>query len=115
MDNLSQYRGGERFDNKAKDDYSHYRSGERFVHRVTVMIEDVDSGIFSYGQMINYSDGGMLLATDTKFKPGTTLNVSLSKPVYKAAPTNYRTIVKWCKEIATDNLEHDIGVGVTYI
>ena len=95
--------------------YLELRESERFPHKATVMLFDPRNGLMSYGQMINYSDGGMLLATSTKFRPGTKLNVSLSTPVYKAAPTNYRTTVKWCNEIETENLEHDIGVGVTYI
>ena len=90
------------------------RKSERFVHKTTVMLEDIQNGNLAYGQMINYSDGGMLIATSSVFQPGTKLSVSLSQPVYKAAPTTYRTVVRWCNEIATEYVDHDFGVGVRY-
>ena len=91
------------------------RKERRFRHRATVMLEDSQNGNLSYGQIINYSEGGMLIATSTFFELGTRINVSFSKPIFKAAPRTYCTTVRWCNEISTDFLAHDFGVGLKYI
>ena len=96
------------------DSFRELRKSERFVHKATVMLEDIQNGDLAYGQMINYSDGGMLIATSSVFRPGTKLIISFSQPVYKAAPTTYRTTVRWCNEIATEYVDQDFGVGVKY-
>lgn len=91
------------------------RQSRRFDYRATVMLQDMVNGQLSYGQMINYSEGGMLIATSASFDLGTRINVSFSKPIYKAAPSTYLTTVRWCNEISTDHLAHDFGVGVRYV
>jgi hypothetical protein len=87
-----------------------HRKSKRFEHKATVMLKDVTFGYICYGKMINYSDGGMLIESDTPFKHGTHISVTLDKPVYKAAPTTYLGTVKWCRECLIEDLRYHYGL-----
>ena len=94
-----------------------HRKSKRFEHNATVMLKEEPVGYISYGKMINYSDGGMLIESDAPFKRGTNINVTLDKPVYKAAPQTYYGSVKWCKEISVSDIRYHYGrygIGIQY-
>jgi len=91
-----------------------YRKSKRFNHKVTVMLEDESGGFFSYGLMLNYSSGGMLVGSETTYNKGTPIKIRFGKPLYKAAPTIYSGTVKWCKYVARDDSEYSYGVGIGY-
>ena len=91
-----------------------FRKSKRFAHKATVMLEDGNGGYFSYGLMLNYSSGGMCIGSDTIYKKGTTIKIRFSKPLYKAAPTIYSGTVKWCNELARDDVEYSCGVGIKF-
>ena len=93
------------------------RKSERFTHKATVMLKEEPVGYIAYGKMINYSDGGMLIVSDAPFKQGTDINITLDKPVYKAAPKTYHGSVKWCKEMSISDLWYHYGrygIGIKY-
>ena len=93
------------------------RKSKRFEYKATVMLMDEPLGYISYGKMINYSYGGMLIESDTPIKHGTNINITLDKPVYKAAPKTYYGIVKWCKEIFMGDARYHYGrygIGIEY-
>lgn len=91
-----------------------FRKSKRFEHRATVMLEDEPAGYISYGQMINFSGGGMCFGSDVAFKPEAKINIKFEKPIFKAAPKTYHVIVRWCKELADDDSKYFYGVGVKY-
>jgi hypothetical protein len=91
-----------------------FRKSERFEHRATVMLEDEAGGYFSYGQMINFSSGGLCIGSDANYIKGTAIKIKFDKPLYKAAPTIYSGTVRWCKELARNDFEYSWGVGIKY-
>jgi hypothetical protein len=96
--------------------YDEYRKSRRFEQRATVMIEDESKEYFSYGQMINYSEDGMLIGSDVKFKPGTKITIKFEKPLYKAAPRTYHAVVRRCKELFNDDTtKYHYEIGVKFV
>jgi hypothetical protein len=57
----------------------------------------------------------MSFETDFAIKPGSKITINLNKPLFRAAPKNYKAIVKWCKELAKDNSPYSYGVGAKYL
>jgi hypothetical protein len=91
-----------------------FRKNKRFLHRVTVIIEDANSGVLSYAQTRDLSDDGMLLESEVAFKPGTKLNIKIDTQPFKSAPRTYSSVVRWCKEIADEKFKHNFGIGVKF-
>ena len=91
------------------------RKSKRFEHRATVMLEDEPAGYISYGQIINFSNGGMCLESDVAFKPGAKIKIKFEKPIFKAAPKTYHGIVRWCNELADDDSKYFYGFGIKYL
>ena len=78
------------------------------------MIEEEQAGYIYYGQMLNYGSGGMCIGTDAIFEKGTALKITFDKPLYKSSPKNFCGLVKWCKELAREDLDYSYGVGIEY-
>jgi hypothetical protein len=91
-----------------------FRKNKRFLHRVTVILEDANSGAMSYAQTKDLSNDGMLLESEVAFKPGTKLNIKFDTQPFKSAPRTYRSVVRWCKEIADEKFKHTFGIGVKF-
>jgi hypothetical protein len=73
-----------------------FRKNKRFLHRATVILEDTNSGAWSYAQTKDLSNE----RTDTQ--------------PYKSAPKTYRSVVKWCKEVDDDSTSYTFGIGVKF-
>ncbi|MGW8301329.1 MAG: zinc-ribbon domain-containing protein [Desulfobacterales bacterium] len=91
-----------------------FRKNKRFLHRVTVILEDTNSGAWSYAQTKDLSSDGMLLESEVAFKPGTTINIKFDTQPFKSAPKTYRSVVRWCKEVSDSNSSHSFGIGVKF-
>ncbi len=78
------------------------------------MIEDEQAGYIYYGQMLNYSSGGLCIGSDAAFNKGTAINIALDKPLYRSSPKNYHGTVKWCKELAREDFNYSYGTGVKF-
>jgi hypothetical protein len=92
-----------------------FRKNKRFLHKVTVILEDANSGALSYAQTKDLSDEGMLLESEVAFKPGTKLNIKIDTQPFKSAPRTYRSVVRWCKEVTDERFKHAFGIGVKFI
>jgi hypothetical protein len=94
-----------------------HRKSKRFEHIATVMLKDESAGYFFYGKMINYSEGGLLIVSDTQIQHGSKINITLDKPVFKVAPQTYDGNVKWCKEMSNTDMRDNYGrygIGIKY-
>lgn len=89
-----------------------HRKSDRFDHKATVMIENEHSGHLIYGQMLNYSSGGMCIGSDAFYNKGTAIKIRFNNTLYKAAPKTYSGIVSWCKELVRDDFDYPYGVGI---
>lgn len=92
-----------------------FRKNKRFLHRTTVILEDADSGSWSYAQTKDLSDDGMSLESEVAFRPGTRLIIKINTQPFKSAPETYSSVVRWCKENADDKSMHTYGIGVKFI
>jgi hypothetical protein len=68
----------------------------------------------SYAQTKNLSNDGMLLESEIAFKPGTVINIRFDTQPFKSAPKNYRSVVKWCRELTEENAIPTFGIGVKF-
>jgi len=91
-----------------------FRKNKRFLHQVTVILEDTNSGAWSYAQTKDLSNDGMLLESEVAFKPGTTINIKFDTQPFKSAPKTYRSVVRWCKNVSDSNSSHSFGIGVKF-
>lgn len=91
-----------------------FRKNKRFRHRATVILEDTNSGAWSYAQTKDLSNDGLLLESDMAFKPGTKINIKFDTQPFKSAPKIYTSVVKWCKEVGGNNSGHSYGIGVKF-
>ncbi len=91
-----------------------FRQNKRFLHRATVIIEDANSGAWSYAQTKDFSNDGMLLESQVAFKPGTRINIKFDSQPFRSAPKTYSSVVKWCKEVANEKFTHTYGIGVKF-
>ncbi|MGD1986643.1 MAG: zinc-ribbon domain-containing protein [Desulfobacterales bacterium] len=91
-----------------------FRKNKRFMHKATVIIEDVNSGLMSYAQTKDLSNDGMLLESAVAFKPGTRVKIKFDTQPFKSAPKTYNSIVRWCKQVTDENALHNFGIGVKF-
>jgi hypothetical protein len=90
------------------------RTSKRFDYQSTIMLEDENGGYFSYGQLSNYSEGGIGFFSDFLFRPGSKIKIVIDKVPFKASPKIYHGKVQWCREIDEDESRHAYSVGVKY-
>lgn len=90
------------------------RKSKRFDYQSTIMLEDERGGYFSYGQLSNYSEGGIGFFSDFSFKPGNRIKIVLDNPPFKASPKIYRGTIQWCRESEPDGSRYLYAVGVKY-
>jgi hypothetical protein len=91
-----------------------FRKNKRFLHRATVILEDTNSGAWSYAQTKDLSNDGMLLESEVAFKPGTTINIRFDTQPFKSAPKTYKSVVRWCKQAEDGKASYSFGIGVKF-
>lgn len=91
-----------------------YRKSKRFDHKAMVMLEHGSGRFFCYGQMLNYSIGGICVGSETVYNKGTPIKIRFGKPLYKTAPSVFHGTVIWCKDLFRNNSEFSYGVGIKY-
>jgi len=80
------------------------------------MIESPAAGIFGYGQMYNYSAGGMMIRSDFPISPGTLIKVSLENPLYSSVSNTVDSRVVWCRRFENESGQYSrFGIGVSLI
>ena len=92
-----------------------FRKNKRFLHRTTVILEDANSGSWSYAQTKDLSHDGMSLESEVAFRPGTRLIIKINAQPFKSAPETYRSVVRWCKQNDDDKSMHTYGIGVKFV
>ena len=92
------------------------RNSRRYEQVSTVMIESPAAGIFGYGQMYNYSAGGMTIRSDFPISPGTLIKVSLEMPLYSSASNTVDSRVVWCRRFENELGQYSrFRIGVSLI
>ena len=91
-----------------------HRRSKRFDFQSTIMLEDEVGGYFSYGQLSNYSEGGIGFFSDFSFKPGRKIKIMIDNLPFKASPKIYHGKIQWCREFDGDDSRYLYSVGVKY-
>ena len=92
-----------------------FRKNTRYRHKATVILEDPNSGAWSYAQTKDFSNDGLLLESEVAFKPGTQINIKFDTQPFESRPKVFNSTVKWCKEVMDDNSILIYGIGVKFI
>ena len=92
-----------------------FRKDKRFEFQDTVMLENKDSGQWSYGRSVNISGVGLFFESEIPFNSGVRLSVQFNNPPFKSMQKTFPTIVRWCKELSYDSTASFFGVGVEFI
>jgi len=92
-----------------------FRKNRRYRHKATVILEDPNSGVWSYAQTKDLSNDGLLLESEVAFKPGTQINIKFDTQSIESRPKIFNSTVKWCKELADQNSMLIYGIGVKFI
>ena len=92
-----------------------FRKNTRYRHKATVILEDPNSGAWSYAQTKDFSNDGLLLESEVAFKPGTQINIKFDTQPFESRPKIFNSTVKWCKEVVDDNSILIYGIGVKFI
>ena len=90
------------------------RASKRFNHETPLVIENCDSGTYSYGKMYNYSQGGFYFESDTPYPAGTRIGIDIEKSKIGLDAGHYFAEVKWCAEISAAVVLYDYGVGAEF-
>ena len=90
------------------------RASKRFNHETPLVIENCDSGTFSYGRMYNYSQGGTYFESHTPFQAGSRVRIDIEKSKIGLDADHYYAEVKWCAEISAAVVLYDYGIGVEF-
>jgi hypothetical protein len=92
------------------------RKSRRYDQVSTVMVESIQTGIFGYAQMRNYSAGGMLIRADYHINPGTLVKIRLEKPLYASVSNVVDSRVVWCRKFEDEiGKSTRFGIGVNLI
>lgn len=92
-----------------------FRKNIRYQHKATVILEDPNSGAWSYARTKDLSNDGLLLESEVAFKPGTQINIKFDTQPFESRPKIFNSTVKWCKELADENSILTYGIGVKFI
>ncbi len=92
-----------------------FRKNKRYRHKATVILEDPQSGAWSYAQTKDFSNDGLLLESEVAIKPGTQINIKFEAQPFESGPKIFNSKVKWCRELADENSILIYGIGVKFI
>ena len=88
-----------------------FRKFPRYNYKATAMLEDPISGNSVYGQMQNFSKGGMGFETSAFFKQGEKVTVKFNEPLFFSRSKIFTSTVRWSKEL-TDDEGYNYGFGL---
>jgi hypothetical protein len=93
-----------------------FRKNRRFKSKATAILEIPLTGHWLYAQMNNFSAAGMYFETEAAIRPGIEICIEFDRPLIISEQKKFNSIIKWCKELDTDNPSfYDYGLGVKFI
>jgi Tfp pilus assembly protein PilZ len=91
------------------------RADKRILYEAPVSQENLDSGVFTYCKMYNYSKDGLYFESNTKLKPGEEIFIGIENSPYPSKPgfyECYHAVVRWRKE--KRDSAYKFGYGVKF-
>jgi hypothetical protein len=95
---------------------SEKRSTPRFDHASAVRIKDPQTGKLHNAMMVNYSEEGMYIESDSQFNSGIKIKIGIKNSPYASVPDTieyFQGIILWCE--AVDNSFFQFGYGIQLI
>jgi len=90
------------------------RRSKRINYNSTIMVEEKHSGYLYYGQMINYSVGGIYFESNVDCNPGTQIDIRITDPPFKSFPSRYNGLVVWSQNLIEADSFYSYGVGLKF-
>lgn len=92
------------------------RSSPRFDHAAAIRIKDPQTGKLHKAMMVNYSEEGMYIESDSQFSSGIKINIGIQNSPYASVPDTaeyFQGIILWCE--AVDQSFFQFGYGIQLI
>jgi Tfp pilus assembly protein PilZ len=89
------------------------RANNRTLYETPVSQENLDSGVFTYCTMYNYSKDGLYFESNTQLNPGEEIFIGIENSPYCPAPDVYEcyhAVIRWRKNISDSNYKFGYGV-----
>ncbi len=90
------------------------REETRSRHESLTLLEEIRSGRYSLGQIVDYSIGGLGLRSEYGLEPGTDIFIGIEKSPYSTSHDIFRAQVVWCEELADDVDYFRFAMGIKY-
>ena len=90
------------------------REASRLQHESLVLIEEFQSGKYSWGKIVDYSVGGMGLRSEYGLEPGTDKFIGIENSPYSTSHDIFRAQVVWCNELADDFDYFHFAIGIKF-
>jgi Tfp pilus assembly protein PilZ len=91
------------------------RTSNRTLYETPVTQENLDSGVFTYCKMYNYSKDGLYFESDTKLSPGEEIFIGIENSPYHPDPgvyECYHATIRWREE--KKDSAYKFGYGVRF-
>lgn len=89
------------------------RTTKRTLYETPVSQENLDSGVFTYCKMYNYSKDGLYFESDTKLNPGEEIFIGIENSPYCPSPEVYEcyhAVIRWREDKKDSNYKFGYGV-----
>ncbi len=86
----------------------------RLQHKSSVLIEEIQSGRYILGKIVDYSAGSMGLRSEYGLEPGTNIFIGIENSPYSNSHDIFRAQVLWCERLVDDADYFRFAMGIKY-
>jgi hypothetical protein len=89
------------------------RTNKRTLYETPVSQENLDSGVFTYCKMYNYSKDGLYFESNTKLNPGEEIFIGIENSPYCPSADVYEcyhAVIRWREDKKDSNFKFGYGV-----
>lgn len=90
------------------------RRSKRINYNSTIMVEETHTDYVYYGQMSNYSLGGLYFESNVACNPGTQIAIRITDPPFKSFPSRCKGLVLWSRNLNKADSFYSYGVGLKF-
>jgi hypothetical protein len=86
----------------------------RLQHKSSVLVEEIQSGRYILGKIVDYSVGSMGLRCESELEPGMKVFIGIENSPYSSSHDIFRAKVLWCEKLADDADNFHFAIGIKY-
>ena len=94
------------------------RTETRTIHKSPVKIKNCETGVFNNARMVNYSDNGIYLETNSMLRAGAIIYLGIQNSPYISVSDVYdiyQAKILWRKELKSAYYSYGYGVRLTLV